>query len=224
MRDDVGTLFVGEGYSEQYQDDFYRGPIGYVMKSGHRLLEKPFGKVRKFDRVLEIGAGPGAHVHFIDHDFSEYYVTDNSTQMLSQFSSNNDPRIKTMQADAYALPFENETLDRVVASHVLEHLYKPHEVLREWNRVLKPGGVLSLILPCDPGIAWRYGRYVSTHRKNSAKGFPWGYLIAREHVNPINNLVALIRYYFEKYDETWWPFRLPIIDINLVYAVNIWKQ
>jgi len=120
--------------------------------------------------------------------------------------------------------FDDESIDRVVASHVLEYLSKPHEALREWNRVLKPGGALSLILPCDPGIAWRYGRYVSTLRKISARGLPWAYIVAREHVNPINNLVALIRYYFEQYDEKWRPFRLPIIDINLIYAVNIWKQ
>jgi predicted SAM-dependent methyltransferase len=45
--------------------------------------------------------------------------------------------------------FEPETVDLIYCSHCLEHI--PHhqtaQVLREWNRVLKLGGVLKLAVP-----------------------------------------------------------------------------
>lgn len=51
--------------------------------------------------------------------------------------------------DAGKLPYANESVDEVYASHVLEHI--PHArtalVLQEWRRVLKPGGVLRVAVP-----------------------------------------------------------------------------
>jgi SAM-dependent methyltransferase len=47
------------------------------------------------------------------------------------------------------LPFSSGTVDAVYASHVLEHLYR-HDALRllkECKRVLKPNGVIRLVLP-----------------------------------------------------------------------------
>lgn len=43
--------------------------------------------------------------------------------------------------------FKDGILDFVFSSHFLEHLEKTEEVLREWVRVLKPGGFLILYLP-----------------------------------------------------------------------------
>jgi len=37
--------------------------------------------------------------------------------------------------------------DFVLASHVLEHLANPLKGLNEWTRVLKPGGILVLVVP-----------------------------------------------------------------------------
>lgn len=48
------------------------------------------------------------------------------------------------------LPFEDAMADEVHAYHVLEHLlrWKVEDCLREWLRVLKPGGQLILEMPC----------------------------------------------------------------------------
>jgi SAM-dependent methyltransferase len=39
------------------------------------------------------------------------------------------------------------TFDFVVANHVLEHVSSPITALREWHRMLKPGGLLYLAIP-----------------------------------------------------------------------------
>lgn len=44
-------------------------------------------------------------------------------------------------------PFEESSLDEVYASHVLEHLDRPFNVMKEIHRILKPGGKLILKVP-----------------------------------------------------------------------------
>lgn len=50
-------------------------------------------------------------------------------------------------ADQDPLPFPDESLDFIYASHFLEHCASPIKVLRECERVLLPGGVLTLVVP-----------------------------------------------------------------------------
>ncbi len=45
------------------------------------------------------------------------------------------------------LPFVNESLDFVLASHVLEHLPDPIKALEEWFRVVRSGGYIFMIVP-----------------------------------------------------------------------------
>lgn len=48
-------------------------------------------------------------------------------------------------ADFYYLPFENESLDVVILHHVQEFVGSPHELLREIQRVIIPGGHLIIL-------------------------------------------------------------------------------
>lgn len=58
----------------------------------------------------------------------------------------------------WPLPDADESADEIRASHVLEHF--PHsvvpDVLREWVRVLKPGGVLRIAVPDFEVLASQY--------------------------------------------------------------------
>lgn len=52
--------------------------------------------------------------------------------------------IQLHQADVGALPFAPETFDAVVLISVIGELPDPHQALREFHRVLRPGGTLAL--------------------------------------------------------------------------------
>jgi len=194
-----------------------------VLAHSHKLLEKAFGPHDYFGKVLEVGAGTGQHAAYIHHDFDRYWLTDGNPNMLDQARARigTDERFCYQSEDAARLSFESGVFDRLIATHVLEHIVNPHEVLREWARVIRPGGVLSLVLPCDPGLAWRVGRNFGVRQRAEDTGITYDYWMAREHVNAIFNLVTFIEYYFHDIEASWWPSRIPLADINLIYAVNI---
>ena len=50
---------------------------------------------------------------------------------------------------AYAdrLPFKDNTLDYILSSHVIEHAFRPIKTIKEWLRVIKPGGYVFMIVP-----------------------------------------------------------------------------
>lgn len=52
-------------------------------------------------------------------------------------------------SDVKNLPFENESCDILLAHHLWEHipLHEQEDVIREWYRVLKKGGILSIHIP-----------------------------------------------------------------------------
>lgn len=197
------------------------------MRRGHVVLERPFGPDAHFGSVLEVGAGAGEHLGFVRHRFDSYRMTDWNDVRLARardaLPAALRDRVSVGREDAATLSAPDASVDRLIACHVLEHLYRPHEVLREWNRVLAPGGTLSILLPCDPGLMWRLGRWLGPRANAERAGIAYDYWMAREHVNPIGNLVVFIRYYFRSLRETWYPTGIPATDLNLFYLCQVTK-
>jgi SAM-dependent methyltransferase len=52
-----------------------------------------------------------------------------------------------VNADALCLPFADATFDCVIASEVLEHVWRDSVALRELTRVTKPGGRIAVTVP-----------------------------------------------------------------------------
>lgn len=63
----------------------------------------------------------------------------------------------TFICEATDIQAPDRAYDFVLASHVLEHCANPLKALHEWRRVLRPGGILLVVLP-DP-------KYTFDHRR-----------------------------------------------------------
>lgn len=57
-----------------------------------------------------------------------------------------------VKLDAGALPFGEAEFDLVIANHLLEHVADPAQVLAEFRRCLKPGGLLIAQTPFAPHL------------------------------------------------------------------------
>jgi ubiquinone/menaquinone biosynthesis C-methylase UbiE len=205
------------------RSNYDRGLAAIVLRSTHSLIEEPFGAESHFSNVLEVGAGTLAHLPFVRHGYDRYVASDHDEDVLNAASEQAIPaRVELMKLDGRSLPFEDNSFNRVIATHVLEHVPEPQLALEEWVRVLQPGGVLSLILPCDPGWAWRMGRYFGPRKQATRAGLPYDYYMAREHINSIFNLHQIVSYHFPNRKVVWWPLRFAVPDLNLIYAANLY--
>jgi len=54
-----------------------------------------------------------------------------------------------LKADMYSLPFKDDEVSGIFSAHSLEHLpiRRAYLALRDWHRVLKPGGTIVLSMP-----------------------------------------------------------------------------
>jgi ubiquinone/menaquinone biosynthesis C-methylase UbiE len=226
LAEDLAWLDYQEKFSDKYDALNYSKSVqALAMRASHKLLEKEYGKNVHFDKVLEIGGGTGEHLSFVQHTFNHYFLTDCNQKMLDiakqTLSNQYNNRIEFDLQIGQNLSYLDNTFDRVVASHVLEHINEPHLVLKEWVRVLKHGGVLSIVIPTDPGLAWRLGKHFGPRKNAIAQGIAYDYVMAREHVNSCHNLIAILRHYFPKAKDAWWPFPIPSIDINLFFVCHV---
>ena len=90
-------------------------------------------------RKLEIGPGKKVSPGFESLDITpEYKVGQGSYRKVDHIADASKP-----------LPFNNNTFDVIYASHILEHFpwYQIEEILKEWVRVLKPGGIMEIWVP-----------------------------------------------------------------------------
>ena len=223
--EDKAWVDYRERFAHVYDDANYASPLqAFVMRASHKLVEKDFGPQSEFPRVLEVGAGTGEHMRFVRHRFDEYILSDLDAVALDvarkKLAGRHEGRLEFEAHAGTNFDYADASFDRVVAVHVLEHIPQPHIAIKEWRRLLKPGGVLSVLLPTDPGLAWRLGRHLGPRRRAIAQGIAYDYVMAREHVNSCNNLVALLRHYFPGATEAWWPMRVPSVDLNLFVSLH----
>lgn len=223
--EDKAWIEYREKFSEVYDESNYSSPLqSLLMRASHKLVEKTFDDQIYFGRVLEVGAGTGEHLPFVRHRFDEYTLTDLDPKTLEvarrKLGTIPHGRVTFEVQTGSELAYPDNTFDRLVATHVLEHIYQPHLALKEWRRVLKHDGILSILIPTDPGIAWRLGRHFGPRKNAIAHGFAYDYVMAREHVNSCNNLVAILRHYFPESKQAWWPFLISSIDLNLFFAFH----
>ena len=208
-----------------YEKIYYKSNplVAYFNNGGHFLSERFFSEKDYFGRVCEVGAGTGYHLQYVRHGFDEYFITDINRDLLDKAKQKYMGRSDLVfrVEDATRLSFPDGSFDRLISIYNLEHLLEPYLVLKEWARVVRKGGVITIAIPTEGGVAWRLGRYLTTRRSFIKQGLNLDYIIAREHVNSCYNLVSLIRYYFRVRQEIWFPARIPLIDINLIYVCQV---
>lgn len=79
---------------------------------------------------LDVGCGPHKKVGYIGIDI----LPMDGVDFLVDFNKE-------------SLPIDNNSVDEIYTSHFLEHVENPVKLMEEFNRILKDGGILEIIVP-----------------------------------------------------------------------------
>jgi SAM-dependent methyltransferase len=111
--------------------------------------------------LLDVGCGTG----IVMEEFARHGAMvglDLAWPALLHTRSRN-PAFALMQGDIVSLPVRSGSVDVVLAFDVIEHLDDDAAALREFRRVLKPGGVLLLNVPAFMSL-WS-GKDIANHHR-----------------------------------------------------------
>lgn len=201
------------------------------LPSKYSLLEKFHQgypaklKVPAGAKTLEVGAGIGGHLQFEDLRNQDYHVLEmrhDYCDVLRTKLARDRVICGTIEERQ---PFEAGYFDRVVAIHVLEHIHDLPRALGEIGRILKPGGYLDVVLPCEGGFAYGLARKLSAEPLFERKfGMDYTPIIRNEHVSTLAEIKPLLADRFEMISRRHFPLRLPIDTVNLVVGYRFRKS
>jgi ubiquinone/menaquinone biosynthesis C-methylase UbiE len=165
---DVNTRYhdgAAPDYDAKWGIDF--GEIGRTQVLG-KLRKALDGRLRSFDRALELGAGTGYFaLNLLQAGvISDATCTDISPGMVEALERNAQAlglEVDARVADAEALPFDDASFELVFGHAVLHHLPDLDRAWREIHRVLAPGGVA--VFAGEPS---RYGDRLASVPKRAA--------------------------------------------------------
>lgn len=140
-----------------------RKPSGWFGKiTGHSMAweHKPLIKwaitlmdIQPTDYVLDVGCGSGVAIKLVAQIAVEGFVAgvDYSEEMVRQARKRNAAavragRVEIKHGDVAALPYDDESFDKVIATETFNFWPDPVANLQEVRRVLRPGGLVALAM------------------------------------------------------------------------------
>jgi len=143
----LATFDVAAGERESWLERPATAPVGrtHEDRAAHWLapLERAGGI------GVEIGAA-GRPVPGIEPIYVDCYTSFGDSPVSADYYGH-----------ACSLPFRDNSLDYVASSHVIEHVADPIAALAEWYRVLRPGGLIYMVVP-DRRFTWDSSRPLTT--------------------------------------------------------------
>jgi len=127
---------------------------GHLAAWGHRPLTRwamDFMDVQPADHVLDIGCGSGMAIKLLAQIAVDGFVAgvDYSEDMVQQARKRNaaavqSGRVEVKHGNVVALPYDDESFDKVIAVETFYFWPDPIANLKEVRRVMKPGGLVAL--------------------------------------------------------------------------------
>lgn len=185
-----------------------------------------FFSPKNFTSTLEIGAGLGEHIaqqHLSEEQLKNYVALELRDNMATAIKQR-FPSVNTCVGDCQeSIPFEENHFDRIIASHVLEHLPNLPAAVEHMHRVCnKEHGKLLVVIPCEGGLLHRSLRKITAKRIFEKRyKTPYAPFIAREHCNRPHEIIAELKKYFTVDNTIYYPTLIPSNHTNILIGLTL---
>ncbi len=164
-------IFRSGDYIRHFNPDTPDNPFYRIYQKKRQDTLKILGDLKDVRRILDVGGGPGRISRALVRQSGgpQVVLLDISWDVLKSVADSEDVSSGPMlvSADAHCLPFLDGAFDCVVSLDLLCHLEMPGRALREFHRVLRPGGTLVLDnTNGNPLWALFYPRYLGRNPLN----------------------------------------------------------
>jgi len=155
----MSKQIVLDNYKQQIADLYNRRSDNYDdsqwhQRITHRLVES--AQISPGQDVLDVATGTGhvaIEVAQIVGSSGRVVGVDIADRMLDQarrkIAALNLSNLEFQLADAETLDFLDNSFDRILCAHAFPWIVDMEGVLRQWNRFLKPGGLVGVHTPAD---------------------------------------------------------------------------
>jgi SAM-dependent methyltransferase len=190
--------------------------FGWLSRFDHTF---PLRSASPGQRTLEIGAGTGSHLPF--EPTGDYVALEGSRDLADQIPRREGLTVVVADCEQ-RLPWDDDSFDRVLAIHLLEHLYNLPATLEEVARVLRKDGVFSVVIPCEGGQLYSLGRRFTTKRMFEKRyQMPYEWMIQQEHCNTAREVMTELGRHFHVRRRSYFPLGLPTPDMNLMIGLEL---
>lgn len=127
----------GERWYSAYDD-----PVALLRAENKVKFPWILERLPAHSKILDVGCGGGFlsnELALHGHSVSGVDLSPESLKVAEKFDKTKS--VSYQVADAYHLPFADESFDAITAMDFLEHVDDPEKVIGEFSRVLKPGGL-----------------------------------------------------------------------------------
>ena len=181
---------------------------------------------KNFLRTLEIGAGLGAHIPYekLSPEQERHYHALELRENMASAIRSRFPKVQACVGDCQErLDFVTGDFDRIIAIHVLEHLPNLPGAVREMRRLCDPErGVVSVVIPCEGGLAYTVARKVSAQRIfENRYGQSYRWFIEREHINRPQEILHELNACFYVTHCSFFPLGIHSIALNLCIGLTL---
>jgi 2-polyprenyl-6-hydroxyphenyl methylase/3-demethylubiquinone-9 3-methyltransferase len=135
---------VDNSIYDNYGDQWYTAvddPIALLRAENKVKAPWILSRIQKSSLILDVGCGAGFltnELALAGHKVTGVDMSESSLQVAAQYDQTKTVTYKL--ANAYELPFSDESFDVLCAMDFLEHVEDPAKAIQEFARVLKPGG------------------------------------------------------------------------------------
>lgn len=140
----ANTSQINNAIYDEYGEKWYTAdddPVALLRAENKVKTPWILERMGASSKVLDVGCGAGFLTNELALHGHQVTGIDLSEESLKVAAAHDQSgHVAYLKASAYELPFAAETFDVVTALDFLEHVDDPARAIKEFSRVLKPGG------------------------------------------------------------------------------------